>query len=55
MDVGRYAPSSSPIVLFVLRMLARLEGFVHLVLGEAGNKRASEYSTYQKGHPHPSW
>ena len=34
MDVGRYAPASSPVVLFVLRTLARVEGFIYLVLGE---------------------
>ena len=34
MDVGRYAPASSPIVLFVLRLLTRVEGYVQLVLGE---------------------
>ena len=32
MDVGRYVGSSSPVVLYVLRLLARVEGYVALVL-----------------------
>ena len=35
MDVGRYAQASSPIVLFVLRLAARLEGYVRLLLPDA--------------------
>lgn len=35
MDVGRFASNSSPIILYVLRLLTRVEGFVRVVLGEA--------------------
>ncbi|KAL3893799.1 MAG: hypothetical protein SGPRY_013995, partial [Prymnesium sp.] len=41
MDVGRYVKSSSPIVLFVLRLLARVDGFAQLVLSEPAAVRGA--------------